>query len=349
MKKSNSFVLSIATASVLCSLGMLSSTVLHAQTPNEAAASTAPPENVTAAQFIDIFEKLGGSYPGFRKAHAKGVCAKAEFTPTKDSKYFGKSDLFSQPTLPADVRFSIGSANPSSDERVPGVRGMGVQIKLPSGGVHTIAGNSSPVFGGKDPETFFGFLQTLIPDETGRPDPARIGAYIAANPSMQANAMWSRSTPAPASFANTPYFGLHTFFYQAKDSAEKTKYRWHITPDLGDIGLSKEEAAALPSEFLADKIAAQVADPDTTVSFTLMATIGEESDTNTDPSTLWPQERTQVVMGTITINEVGGEACDGLNFDPNRLSAGFTPSEDRVLRMRSPAYGISFGKRLTNQ
>jgi catalase len=54
-------------------------------------------------------------------------------------------------------------------------------------------------------------------------------------------------------------------------------------------------------------------------------------------------------MGSITITEVGGMACDKFNFDPNILSAGFTPSADPVLRMRSPAYGISFGKRLSNQ
>ena len=351
MKKSSSIVRSFATASVLCSLGLLPFGALNAQTPNatNSVASTAPPENVTASQFIEIFEKLGGKYPGYRKAHAKGVCASAEFTPNQNAKYFSESDLFSKPTLPAVVRFSIGSANPSSDERVPGVRGMGVQIKLPSGGLHTIAGNSSPMFAGKDPETFYGFLLTLVPDETGKPDMARVGAYMAANPSVQANAVWSRSTPAPASFANTPYFGLHTFFYQAKDSAEKVKYRWDLSPSLGNVGLSKEEAAAMPSEFLADKLAAQVADPDTSVSFTLTATIGEESDTNTDPSAQWPEGRPKVIMGKITIKEVGGKACDNLNFDPNMLSAGFTPSADRVLRMRSPAYGISFGKRLTNQ
>lgn len=339
MKKSYSSLLSIAATSVLCALAVSPATQ----------ANTTPPEKVTAAQFIDIFEELGGKYPGFRKAHAKGVCATADFTPTQGAKYFGKADLFSQATLPAVVRYSIGSANPSADERVPGVRGMAVQIKTPSGRVHTIAGNSSPVFAGKDPETFFGFLQTLRPDESGKPNPALIGAYIAANPSIQANALWSRTTPAPASFANTPYFGLHTFFFQEKGGAEKIKYRWHITPDLGNVGLSKEDAAALPSEFLADKLAAQMADPETTISFTLTATIGEESDTNTDPSMLWPEGREQVIMGKITLTEVGGKGCDGLNFDPNLLSAGFTPSEDRVLRMRSPAYGISFGKRLSNQ
>jgi hypothetical protein len=37
------------------------------------------------------------------------------------------------------------------------------------------------------------------------------------------------------------------------------------------------------------------------------------------------------------------------NFDPNMMSAGFTPSADPVLRMLSPAYAISFGKIVSNQ
>jgi catalase len=45
----------------------------------------------------------------------------------------------------------------------------------------------------------------------------------------------------------------------------------------------------------------------------------------------------------------GGDACTIINFDPNVMSAGFLPSDDPVLKMRSPAYAISFGKRLSNQ
>lgn len=307
-----------------------------------------PPESVTANDFIELFGKLSGSYPGFRKAHARGTCAVGTFTPSKDAPQFADSALFASGELPAVMRFSLGGANPNADERAPGVRGLGIQITLADGSKHTITGNSVPVFSGKDPETFFGFLSALLPDESGKPDMAKLGAYIAANPSVQANVMWSRTTPAPASWANTPYFGLHTFFYQPK-SGEQIKYRWSLSPDLGVEGLTPEQSASMPAAFLEDKLKAQVSDANTTVSYTLSATIGQAEDTNIDPSTQWPDTREQVVMGTITVKDVGGEGCDKLNFDPNLLSKGFTPSDDPVLRMRSPAYGISFGKRMTGQ
>jgi catalase len=335
----------VASASFFIGLSALLSSGLANAT---AANNLQVPEKVTANDFIQLFEKLSGSHPGFRKAHARGVCAIGTFEPNQDATEFADSALFASASLPTLMRFSLGGANPNADERVPGVRGLGIQITLPDGSKHGITGNSNPVFGGKDPETFFGFLSTLVPDESGRPDMAKVGAFIAANPSMQANAMWSRSTPAPASWANTPYFGLHTFFYQPS-AGEQIKYRWELSPDLGNIGLTPEQTAKMPAAFLEDKLKAQVADIATPVSFTLHATIGEEEDTNIDPSTSWPDTRPKVVMGKITVNEVGGDACKNTNFDPNLLSKGFTPSDDPILRMRSPAYGISFGKRMTGQ
>ncbi|MFT5670992.1 MAG: catalase [Glaciecola sp.] len=351
MKNKRSALLSIGAASLVGGLVLIPALNAQAQVPAKASAmaSTAPPETATALDFINIFEKLSGSQPGLRKAHAKGVCATAVFEPNREAAYFKDAALFGQDSLPATVRFSVGSGNPASDERIPGARGMAIQIKLPNGSAHTITGNSTPVFSGKDPQTFLGFLRTLVPDETGQVNFAGVGAYVAANPSVQAAAMWSRTTPAPASYANTPYFGLHTFFFEDSQIKEKIKYRWQLTPILGDVGLTKEQAASMPAVFLADKIKEQMDNPDIKVSFTLTATIGIDADTNVDPSQVWPADREQVAMGSITITEVGGMACDKLNFDPNILSAGFTPSADPVLRMRSPAYGISFGKRLSNQ
>lgn len=63
----------------------------------------------------------------------------------------------------------------------------------------------------------------------------------------------------------------------------------------------------------------------------------------------WPNEHPQVNLGTIKVKTSGGDACTNINFDPKIMSASFTPSADPVLKMRSPAYAISFGKRLSNQ
>ena len=118
---------------------------------------------------------------------------------------------------------------------------------------------------------------------------------------------------------------------------------------MGVKGLSPEQAKSFPDSFLEDTLVKQVANKDKPVSFDLMITIGTDEDTNIDPSVQWPKERETLKMGTITLNSVGGESCDKVNYDPNLLSFGFMPSDDPVLRMRSPAYGISFGKRLSGQ
>ncbi|MFQ3248723.1 catalase family peroxidase [Glaciecola sp.] len=302
-------------------------------------------KKVQATDLVDIFEKLGGKHPGFRKAHAKGLCATGTFEPSA-SEHFKGAALLENGNLPVSMRFSLGGANPNSDERAPGTRGLGMQIKLPNGSFHTFTGNNFPVFAGKDPETFFGFLSTLLPDENGKSDPAKTMAFIKANPSVQANAMWNQQAKTPASFANTEFFGLHTFFFN-KASGDKTKFRWNIVPSLGVKTLEKDEASNMPAEFLADTFAKQLKEGK--VSFTIMASIGEPEDSEIDPSQQWPDQRPQVAIGEVTVLTSGGEACNNTNFDPNMMSAGFSPSADPILRMRSPAYAISFGKRLSNQ
>jgi len=305
-----------------------------------------PPESVSANDFIELFGKLGGEFKGMRKAHARGVCASGSFAPSTEASEYSNSPLFNEELVPAQVRFSLGGPNPSADERTPGTRGVGIKLSLSDGSVYQITGNNTPVFTGKDPETFFGFLSTLLPDENGVVDRSKTGAYIAANPSVQAALAYAQQNPAPASFGRSDYFGIHTFFFE-NDEGEQTKFRWHLKPDLGKKGLSAEEAAALPEAFLEERLKEEVSTNN--VSFTLTATIGNEEDTVLDPSQQWPADRPIITMGTLTIEQAGGDACTITNFDPNVVPKGIKTSEDPVLKMRTPAYGISFGKRLSNQ
>jgi catalase len=300
--------------------------------------------DVEANDFIELFEKLGGNHPGFRKAHARGVCASGTFSPA-NSEHFSQAELLANGDLPLTMRFSVGGANPDSDERKPGTRGAGIQIQLPNGSVHHFTGNNFPVFAGKDPATFFGFLSTLLPDDSGQYKPEKTMAYVQQNPSVQAHAAWQRSAQTAASYANTRYFGLHTFHYD--NAGEQIRFRWQLVPELGVTTLTKEEAEKMPADFLASTLAKQLSDA--TVSFRLEASIGEPGDSDIDPSVQWPDDREQVTLGTVTLSSSGGEACNGLNFDPNVMSAGFEPSADPVLRMRSPAYAISFGKRSSGE
>ena len=56
-----------------------------------------------------------------------------------------------------------------------------------------------------------------------------------------------------------------------------------------------------------------------------------------------------VVKNASVLEDSGGKDCTVINFDPTVLSAGFSASADPFLRMRSTAYAISFGKRMSGQ
>ncbi len=304
------------------------------------------PDNVSALDFIQLFEKLGGKHPGMRKAHAKGICATGSFLPAADAAQLSDAPLLNEGKIKANIRFSLGGPNPFADERSPGTRGVGVQLKLNDGSIHNFTGNNTPVFTGKDPETFFGFLETLLPGENGKPDREKMGAYIAANPSVQPALAFSRTQGAPSSYARSNYFGIHSFFYD-NDAGDRTMFRWQLVPSLEEQVLSEADRKELDKNYLGDVLRKEVSEQ--SVSFSLVASIGEEGDSVIDPSQQWPKERETVKLGEIRVESVGGEACTATNFDPNVVSKGFSGSDDPVLKMRSPAYGISMGKRLSNQ
>lgn len=80
--------------------------------------------------------------------------------------------------------------------------------------------------------------------------------------------------------------------------------------------------------------------------------IGEPGDSEDNPTIAWPQERKQVKVGTLTISAAmpqAGAACEKINYDPLVMADGIAPSNDPILRFRSPAYGLSFAKRLSGQ
>ena len=303
------------------------------------------PDTVQASDLVNLFETLSGPQPGHRKAHARGVCASGRLVPSQ-SEAFAGAPILSSAELPVSLRFSIGGGNPQADERVPGTRGMGMRVALPDGSYHTLAGNNFPVLAGKTPEIFFGFMSTLLPDETGQRDPEKTAAYIKAHPSTWANAAWQQQVKTAASYANTEYFGLHTFYYNG-EGAEQVKFRWQLVPELGVETLDNEQAQAKTPAFLEETLARQLKQGE--VSFTIQAIIGESTDDDVDPSVQWPPERRKVKLATVYLEESGDDDCTMINFDPTALSAGFSPSADPFLRMRSTAYAISFGKRLSGQ
>lgn len=308
---------------------------LAAQTP------TASPYD-----FIDAFRALSGEHKGVRKGHAKGVCAQGEFVASEAARTRLASPLFSGQGIPAQLRFSMAGGNPRVPDSTRSPRGLAARFELPDGSVHHLAMLSTPVFGAKDPDSFLGLLRAQRPGPDGKPDAQRIAAYREAHPDTRPQAEWLAGNPPPWSYATATYHGLHTFYVQGWQG-ERFKVRWYLQPQDGEKGLDAAEMASAPADFLAQRLEERLRQG--AVGFDWIMVLGEPEDTDDDPSRQWPADRAVFKAGTLRISQAGGEACTPINFDPNVLSAGFSAGADPILRMRSPAYAISFGQRLSGQ
>jgi catalase len=309
--------------------------------PLAAATSPAQPND-----FIEVFAKLSGEHKGLRKNHSKGVCAVGDFTASKAATAYFDAELFSGETLPAIYRFSLPGGNPLAPDYARAPRGFAAQFSLKNGSKHNIATLNVPVFAAKDPETFLGLLQASVPGADGKPDMAKLTAFKAAHPDTKPLDQWLASHQPPFSYATAEYFGIHTFYLNSK-LGEKTKTRWHLLPHDGVKGLTDAEIAEKTPDFLNQRLAERLQRG--AVSFDWIISFGEPEDAVNDPSVQWPEQRKTLNAGTLRLTASGDDSCTRLNFDPNVLSRGFSASDDPVLRMRSPAYAISFGKRLSGQ
>jgi len=305
-----------------------------------------PPATASATDFIEVFEQLNGSQPGIRKGHARGVCAAGSFTPSDAARQHFDTPLFRK-AAPVVVRFSMAGGNPAADERATSARGIGVRFVLEGGSAHHIAGLTTPVFAGRDPQQFLGLLRLshrIQQSEATLEDRAK---YLEANPEAARQGRWLQEHPPAAEYTGATYFGIHSFFAEGQEG-QALAFRWQLVPAAGEQLLTEEERATLPAAFLEDRLQQRLSE-DGSVDLHWQWVIAGPEDPINDPSTQWPSDRESVSVGTITLTAAGGEACEPVNFDPNQLASGISPSDDPVLALRSAAYAISLGKRLSGQ
>jgi catalase len=72
----------------------------------------------------------------------------------------------------------------------------------------------------------------------------------------------------------------------------------------------------------------------------MWVTIGEPGDPEDSPTLLWPKDRKELKVGTLTISSAmpqTGAECEKINYDPLVMSDGIAPTNDPVLLFRSPS------------
>lgn len=281
-----------------------------------------------------------------RASGAKGQCVSGSFTPSPDGAKLSKSPMFAKGERPVLARFSMGGGNPAIPDFTKAVtRGFAMRID-PDGDASEFVFISAPVFGFKTPEQLVEGFKVRVPGTDGKPDAAKVKAFVDANPETGRQAKHLAGKPIPASYAATPYWGVHAF--TLTDAAGKpTVAKLMFTPKGGEQGLTDDEAKAKGKDFYVAELTERLkAEP---AAFDLVATVAKSGDPLTDATSEWVEgDRERVTLGTLTIAKIAENAdCDARTFDPTILADGLAgPKDDPMFEVRSPAYAVSLTRRL---
>ena len=291
---------------------------------------------------VDALNGVFGKHEGARGSHAKGFCAKGDFTPAAKLGGFVKSPLFEQKKLDTILRFSIGGGNPAAPDKSRSVRGLAIRM-AGGGDSYDLVLISEPVFFAATPASFVSFLQARVADPvTKKPDPVKIAAHNAMYPEGKNQPALLAAHPAPYSYASTPYYSANAFIFQAANKS-KQHARIVVEPADGTRYLTDEEEKSLPDLFLEDELKARVAAKP--AEFTIYAQLPAKIDPLTDSSQPWAGTE-KVALGKLRVTGIAAQdSCNSLVFMPVTLPKGVTPSDDSILLARAPAYAVSLGRR----
>ena len=302
------------------------------------------PGLLTPRRFADGFEEVNGVHPGFRRNHAKGVCVGGYFESNGKGTRLSRASVFEPGRVAAIGRFSLAGGQPYAADGPAAVRGFGLRFEPRHGEEWRTAMIDLPVFAVRTPEGFYDqLLASKIDPATGKPDPAKMTAFLAEHPETVRAMTIIKAKPFSSGFADATYNGLNAFRF-ANGAGVSTPVRWSMVPV--DAFAPEEPAAAQNKNYLFDALIARLRRGP--VQWHLIITIGQPGDPTDDATLAWPDTREHVDVGTLTIDSVVDEArgsCRDINFDPLVLPNGIAPSDDPLLSARSAVYSQSFTRR----
>ncbi|MFC4527504.1 catalase family peroxidase [Dyella halodurans] len=302
------------------------------------------PQRLTPQRMVSDLQTNSGLYPGFRRNHAKGVCVAGYFEGNGAASAYSTASVFEKARTPVIGRFSIPGGNPYAPDGGTPVRALGLRFNLPNGQQWRTAMINTPVFIVSTPAAFNQLTVATRPDPaTGKPDPARAGAFFASHPETAAFLGWAKTNKPSASFATDRYDALNAFYF-VDTHGQQHAVRWRFEPE------AKDEAGAGPkaddNDYLSQDLRQRLAT--TPQRWHLLVTLAAPGDPTNDATKMWPADRTTIDAGTLVIESEQAQdnaPCRDINFDPTILPAGIVISDDPLLPARSAAYADSYLRR----
>ncbi|WP_051335929.1 catalase [Aquimarina latercula] len=285
---------------------------------------------------VDVFEKKFGIHEGKRRNHISGFCFSGDLT-LKDPaiKKLTTNGIFSEKALKVNGRFSH-KGGVKKDESGPGEYGMAFEVLLENGNIHKFSMNTLDFFPVSSPE---GFLQLMEAKVSGKAED--FDKLKKDHPEFKNFKTHYKSKPKVLkNYANHQFNSVNTFYLE-NDKGIKTAIRWSFVPknEIVNIDTTKEVNFYKDLEKTLTKNGPLV--------WEMVITIANTNDSINDSAIMWTGKHKTIVAATLTINAIAIQgACDNTNFDPLQLQKGILPSDDPVLKFRSPTYATSFIRRM---
>ena len=304
-----------------------------------------PAARLTAPRLVDDIEN-GKPFPGFRRAHSRGVCVAGYFEPSAEAATLSRARVFRQPRTPVQGRLSIGGGDPFGAEAQARVRSLALSLRTDDGQEWRMAMNSFPFFAVATPAGFHAQLLASRPDPaTGKPDPAKMAAFLERYPEAARFQAWAKSAPWSSSWANTEYNGVNAFRFI--DAQGRSRFvRWSMQPQAAFEPLATTTRQDAEADYLQRELAQRLAQGP--LRWDLVVTEAAAGDPVDDPSQPWPASRPTHVAGTLALERSEPQAtgaCRDVNYDPTVVPDGVALSDDPILAARAAAYSISFNRR----
>jgi catalase len=145
-------------------------------------------------------------------------------------------------------------------------------------------------------EEFLEFLRAAAAFGAGQPQ--ALGAFLAAHPN--ARRFVETPKPIPTSFTREAFFAVTSFRFTNVQGVSRHG-RFRIRPEDGTDCLSDEQAAAKSADFLFNEIGPRLARGP--IRLGVIVQLAGDGDDVTDSSVPWPESRTEVPFGTITLTD----------------------------------------------
>jgi catalase len=303
--------------------------ILHAQQTQATA---------TPADMVDALHSAFGDHHS-RAVHAKGIILEGTFKPDQDAAKISRAFHLQKESSRVMVRFSDFTGIPDIPDNsgAANPRGLGIRFIMPDGRITDIIGHSFNGFPTATTDEFRALLLAIGKSGAGVASPTPIEQFLGTHPVAKTFLTTQRM---PVSYSTTNYFGVNAFqFTNSKGDAHFIRYRF-VTEE-GEHYLSPDQIGKEDKNFLQTEIKERIAKGP--IKFKLYAQMAEAGDSIENPSIAWPEARTLILLGEITITRLSSnteEEDKALDINPGHIPDGIAMA-DPMLEIRTKAYPIS--------